>query len=81
MSNEKEIPRVSLQTLVMAIQIIEREIDEIEKVIKEDGGSANDDIWHYDLVQAAENLKEVYIYEVKDVINFPTYEALVKKIK
>ncbi len=74
---------MSLQSLVMVIQLVEDEIREVEKVFAAKEETEDDCIWHYDLDRCADNLKEVYIHEIKTrkVINFPKYTDLVIRKK
>ena len=81
--SKKEDPSVSLQTLALVIQLVENEIREVEKNFETNDVSDDDSIWHYDLERCADNLKDVYLHEIKTrkVINFPKYDDLVKKNK
>lgn len=81
MSNDNEIPKVSLQTLVLLIQLVEKEISDLKKIYEEGTATQEDDIWRYDIDQAARNLKKVYTYEIENskVIHFPSYDELIHK--
>jgi hypothetical protein len=88
MTNENDEPSISLQTIVMAIQAIEKELVEMDERYKQSTvtpkdnlWTENDDIWRYDLDRAAQNLEEVYTHtiEAQKIINFPKYEQLVNR--
>ena len=88
MNNENQKPILSLQTMVMAIQALEKEIKKTESLFnqskidpKKFPWTADDDIWRYDLDRAAQNLEEVYTHTIESnqVSNFPTYEQLVNR--
>jgi hypothetical protein len=83
MSQEKNIPSVSLGTLLMVIQVVESEISKLSEVCKDGTPSADDEVWLYDLDRAADNLEEVYKYRIdtEKIVNFPKYEDLVRRNK
>ncbi len=81
MSQKNKTPSITLQTLGIAIQVIEKEISELNEIYKGGAATAEDDIWMYDLDRAALNLEEVYTYtiETEKIINFPKYDGLVSR--
>jgi FtsZ-binding cell division protein ZapB len=73
-------PSVSLQTLVIVIQLLQTEIEEYKVSLKKKA-KPEDYLWLEDLETAALELKESYISFIlkHKIINFPTYEKLIKQ--
>lgn len=83
MQEKIENPSVSLRTLALVIQLVQNEIDKYQDIVNKENVGKDDYIWLSDLDLAANDLKCAYrsYIEKNNIINFPTYEHLVRPKK
>ena len=73
---------IDLKTLCIAIQAVQDRIESLASELDENGNTdyqQNIQIDLYDHDMAADVLKDLYIEKQKGVINFPSYDQLVKR--
>lgn len=83
MSKTTNEPSITLQTIALAIRLIEKEISEFSEINHQKRVTPEYDIRMYDLDRAARNLEDVYKYIINrdQIINFSKYEDLVNRKK